>query len=1759
METLNNLYRQQNNSQPKNEKNSLKSAAFAESPNSANTNGLIQGNDWVKDRYVFRNGHGQHTISDQGYDSSDSYWQQQRNDIVFENINSAEALFKRSGNNLIIYTNNSRDFVILNDYFDYSRNSRAFTFIFNDKTVTYENLKSDYTFSVNGDNNDNIINGWQGKDLLYGGNGNDTLNGNDGDDTLYGDAGNDILNGGNGNDTLYGGTGNDTLNGSDGDDIINGDDGDDILYGDAGNDQLNGGYGNDTLSGGNGNDILNGNDGDDILYGDAGNDQLNGGAGNDAITGGTGFDILNGGTGNDILSGGDYEKDQYIFQQGHGQDIINDKGDDYAISYLQQKRNDLVFQGANSVNALFTRAGNDLIILAYGTTDSVTLPDYFDLNKSSRAFNFIFDDKTVTYENLKTDYGITSNGDFHNNTLIGWAGKDIMNGGNGNDVLWGRNGDDTLNGGNGNDELNGENGSDILNGDYGNDTLNGGAGNDILNGGWDNDELNGENGDDILNGDYGNDTLNGGAGNDILNGGDFQKDRYLFQRGHGQDIINDIGRPNQTSANNDLVFQGAKSADAVFTRSGNNLIISAYGSNDSVTLIDYFDYILGSSTNSKIDSNLDSRAFNFIFDDTTITYEYLKNNYTFTANGNDQNNTIIGWEGRNILNGGAGNDTLYGGNDNDILIGGTGNDILYGRGGQKDIFQFEKGHGQDVIDEVFYDYATNNDLIFKGAYSANAAFSRYGDDLIIHAYGSDDSVTINNYFLGSNNQAFNFIFNDKTVNYQYIENNFTLTIIGDSRRNYKNGWKGKNILNGGAGNDLLNGNKQDDILNGDDGDDYLSGEDGNDTLNGGAGNDKLDGGHGSDIFNGGAGNDILDGGFNEKDTYLFQRGHGQDIIQESYYSNESVEVNDVIFEGANFANAVFTRSGNNLVIHAYGSDDSVTINNYFYNNKDYWNVASYHAYNFIFDDKVITYSDLVNNNYSFTATGDNTNNKIDGWDGKNILSGGGGNDFLYGKNKDDVLNGDDGDDKLNGADGDDILNGGDGDDNLYGGEGSDVLIGGAGNDFLEGGFNEKDTYLFQYGHGQDIINDSGYYNSNHTLYNDVIFEDAYSTDATFTRSGNDLIIHAYHSDDSVTLTSYFTNDYERVFNFIFTDKTIDYEYLKNNYTFTPTENINKTITGTNGDDILNGGVGNDTLYGLSGNDTLNGNDGNDILWGGYGNDILNGGNGNDTLWGDSGYDILNGGAGNDILNGGNRGKDRYLFQRGHGQDTINDTGYYNYSNEVDDIVFEGANFADAVFTRSGKDLIVRAYGSEDSVTLTDYFNDSANAFNFIFNDKFIDYQYIKNNFTFTADGDDTDNTIKGWADGKNILNGGAGNDILIGVEGRNVDEVLNGGDGNDSLYGNGGSDTLNGGAGNDFLNGGASADRYLFQRGHGQDIIGDSFDDVNEVVFQGANFADAVFTSSGENLIIHAYGSNDSVTINDYFYIYTYTSAKAYKFIFEDRIITYQDFQNYYTYITYGDSSNDTIKGWEGKNIISGGSGDDKLYGQNKDNILNGDDGNDRLYGGSGNDILNGGNGDDYLYGDSGFDILNGGAGNDYLYGGMYEKDRYLFQRGHGQDIIDDRGNDISSEYNDIVFEGTNLTNAVFSRSGYDLIVRAYGTNDSVTLSRYFDSSARAHSFNFIFDDKTISYQDIIKGNYLSAQTGKSGYGITSKSLLNRDLLTRNSTPVANESPAVATQAQQLASAMSGFTARHDSSLSGMPDQIQQFVQHNNFAAYWGN
>jgi Tol biopolymer transport system component len=99
------------------------------------------------------------------------------------------------------------------------------------------------------------------------------------------------------------------------------------------------------------------------------------------------------------------------------------------------------------------------------------------------------------------------------------------------------------------------------------------------------------------------------------------------------------------------------------------------------------------------------------------------------------------------------------------------------------------------------------------------------------------------------------------------------------------------------------------------------------------------------------------------------------------------------------------------------------------------------------------------------------------------------------------------------------------------------------------------------------------------------------------------------------------------------------------------EPLPEPITGSIGDDFLQGGDDDDFFIGFDGKDTLKGGEGSDALWGFEGDDVLKGdedddflkGNdGNDRLSGNDGGDILSGGAGDDILRGGD-GKDQFVF------------------------------------------------------------------------------------------------------------------------------------------------------------------------------------------------------------------------------------------------------------------------------------------------------------------------------------------------------------------------------------------------------------------------------------------------------------------------------------------------------------------------------------
>ncbi|WP_170829082.1 calcium-binding protein, partial [Pseudomonas sp. 21C1] len=109
--------------------------------------------------------------------------------------------------------------------------------------------------------------------------------------------------------------------------------------------------------------------------------------------------------------------------------------------------------------------------------------------------------------------------------------------------------------------------------------------------------------------------------------------------------------------------------------------------------------------------------------------------------------------------------------------------------------------------------------------------------------------------------------------------------------------------------------------------------------------------------------------------------------------------------------------------------------------------------------------------------------------------------------------------------------------------------------------------------------------------------------------------------------------------------------------------------------------------------------------GGSGNDLLYGGAGNDTLRGNVGNDTLHGNAGNDYLIGG-AGSDTYVFAAGDGQDVIN-----NLSNtpdtDTDVLSLEGIVRENLWLSRNGDNLVIDVTGSEDSITIQDWYANSA--------------------------------------------------------------------------------------------------------------------------------------------------------------------------------------------------------------------------------------------------------------------------------------------------------------------------------------------------------------------------------------------------------------------------------------------------------------------
>ena len=218
-----------------------------------------------------------------------------------------------------------------------------------------------------------------------------------------------------------------------------------------------------------------------------------------------------------------------------------------------------------------------------------------------------------------------------------------------------------------------------------------------------------------------------------------------------------------------------------------------------------------------------------------------------------------------------------------------------------------------------------------------------------------------------------------------------------------------------------------------------------------------------------------------------------------------------------------------------------------------------------------------------TIKGNRKDNLLEGTDNGETIMGLGGNDQLFGFGGNDYLYGDEGNDLLDGGSGDDRLVAGFGDDTLLGGADNDRLSAGGGNDSLDGG--DGDDFI-QGGHGNDTM-DGG------SGYDIATFEEIFGLDDG---TGVTIVAGNFTMPDGTTYDGYQATFYDGNGG-VETDHLIGIEEVR----------------GSNWNDSMVGGSGNDYLVGAFGDDTLKGGDGADRLYGSVDDDLLVGDAGADEF------------------------------------------------------------------------------------------------------------------------------------------------------------------------------------------------------------------------------------------------------------------------------------------------------------------------------------------------------------------------------------------------------------------------------------------------------------------------------------------------------------------------------------------------------------------
>jgi Ca2+-binding RTX toxin-like protein len=220
----------------------------------------------------------------------------------------------------------------------------------------------------------------------------------------------------------------------------------------------------------------------------------------------------------------------------------------------------------------------------------------------------------------------------------------------------------------------------------------------------------------------GNDSIAAKGGDDLLVGG-LGDDTYIIGSNSGRDTVIDTQGSNTIRFVDGIGFNDVASG---LMKTGADLVLNIAGNTNSVRINNFFDT---ANTVNKLEFESGGQ----------ISAAQLYGAFGVAAPTATQITADILSD--NQIDGSSGDDTLVSGAGNDTLTGGAGNDT----------YVFKRGFGQDSVINAdassSVDVAQFNDVDYSALW-----LSRSANDLQINIEGSDDQVSIDNWYAGASNQ-----------------------------------------------------------------------------------------------------------------------------------------------------------------------------------------------------------------------------------------------------------------------------------------------------------------------------------------------------------------------------------------------------------------------------------------------------------------------------------------------------------------------------------------------------------------------------------------------------------------------------------------------------------------------------------------------------------------------------------------------------------------------------------------------------------------------------------------------------------------------------------------------------------------------------------------------------------------------------------------------------------------------------------------------